>query len=77
MGDTNWRRDAGLDTDHAAQATSVADAGERRARAGRIRQRALELIDALGADHPLVSEALARADALDAEADAPGEIRLR
>lgn len=41
--------------------------GDRRARAARIRQRSMELIEALGADHPLVAEALARADALEAD----------
>lgn len=53
-----------------AGAGRAADATEtladRRARAARIRERSRELIEALGADHPLVAEALARADALDA-----------
>ena len=54
------------------------DVADRRARAARIRQRSRELIEALGADHPLVAEALARADELDADpgdaagTDAPG-----
>ncbi|MFN3217029.1 MAG: hypothetical protein ACE367_11085 [Acidimicrobiales bacterium] len=49
--------------DRAAGATETL--ADRRARAARIRERSLELIEALGADHPLVVEALARADALD------------
>lgn len=50
---------------------------ELRARARRIRVRAQELVDALGAEHPLVREALERADALDRRAEAPGQIHLR
>jgi hypothetical protein len=51
------------DAGGAADATETL--ADRRARAARIRERSLELIEALGADHPLVAEALARADALD------------
>ena len=49
------------------------DAAGRRARAARIRRRSGELVDALGADHPLVAEALARADALEADLPARSE----
>ena len=49
----------------AAEDADAEDVADRQARAARIRQRSLELIEALGADHPLVAEALARADALD------------
>ena len=45
------------------------DVADRRARAARIRRRSLELIETLGADHPLVAEALARADALETDPD--------
>lgn len=51
--------------ERAARDDAIEDVADRRARAARIRQRSLELIEALGADHPLVTEALARADALD------------
>ena len=53
------------------------DAGELIARARRIRERSQELIDELGPDHPLVSQALERATALEREAAAPGQIHLR
>lgn len=59
--------------DRAAEAQPAGDGdadvtetlADRQARAARIRERSVELVEALGADHPLVAEALARADALD------------
>jgi hypothetical protein len=53
------------------------DANDLLARAMRIRERSKELIAELGADHPLVAQALQRADALEREAAHPGEIHLR
>ncbi len=53
------------------------DVADRRTRAARIRSRSLELIDALGPDHPLVAEALARADALDGGVTSPATLDLR
>ena len=47
------------------------------ARAARIRERSQELIDTLGADHPLVSQALRRAEALEHQALHPDRIDLR
>ncbi len=50
---------------------------DRRVRAQRIRERSRELAEALGPDHALVRAALEKAEALEWEADHPGEIRLR
>ena len=47
------------------------------ARAARIRERSQELIDTLGADHPLVNQALRRAEALEHQALHPDRIDLR
>ena len=60
-----------------AEAIPRDDANERLARALRIRERSKELIAELGADHPLVAQALQRAEALEREAARPGEIHLR
>ena len=46
-------------------------------RAARIRERSRELIDTLGEDHPLVSQALQRAAALERKALHPDRIDLR
>ncbi len=68
---------AGTGTDTDAEVTERSDADELRARARRIRDRAQELIDELGAGHPLVAQAIDRAEALEREAAAPGQIHLR
>ena len=47
------------------------------ARAARIRERSRELIDTLGADHPLVDQALRRAEALERQAIHPDRVDLR
>ena len=47
------------------------------ARAARIRARSQELVDTLGADHPLVAQALRRAEALERRAIHPDSIDLR
>ena len=76
--DATGDRAADVTEDLAADATE--DLADRRARAARIRRRSLELIEALGADHPLVAEALARADALDGgttERPEPSELDAR
>ncbi len=59
-----------------AESVEREDADDLRAIAARIRDRSVELVDELGADHPLVKRALARAEALEREADKPGEIHL-
>lgn len=64
-------------TQHEAEAVPRTDADDLRARAGRIRERSVELIAELGDDHPLVKRALAKAESLEREADKPGEIQLR
>ena len=53
------------------------DADTLAARAARIRARSQELIDEPGVDHPLVAQAIERAEALERESSAPGEIHLR
>ncbi len=47
------------------------------ARAARIRARSQELIDTLGPEHPLVAQALRRAEALERKAIRPDAIDLR
>lgn len=47
------------------------------ARAARIRERSQELINTLGEDHPLVDQALRRAEALEHQAMHPDRIDLR
>ena len=54
-----------------------AEPDERLVRARRIRERSQELIDTLGIDHPLVTAALEKADALERQATSPDEIHLR
>ena len=74
---SNEPNEGALDMPSDAIAVPRADADELLARAARIRERSQELIEALGADHPLVAEALVRAEALEREAARPGEIHLR
>ena len=66
-----------LDVRPQAEVVLTGEAVELLARAARIRERSQELVEALGADHPLVAEALERAAALEHRARKPGEIRLR
>ncbi|MEM7288619.1 MAG: hypothetical protein AAF480_19915 [Actinomycetota bacterium] len=47
------------------------------ARAARIRERSRELIETLGEEHPLVAQALRRAEALERRAIHPDRIDLR
>jgi hypothetical protein len=68
-------RSATVDEAGDPQADTVEEVADRRVRAARIRQRSMELIEALGADHPLVTEALARADALEADLPKAGRSR--
>jgi hypothetical protein len=63
-------------TDRDAEVVARNGADDLRVRAARIRERSVELIDELGADHPLVIRALAKAESLEREADKPGEIHL-
>ena len=66
-----------MDTRPEAETTERSDADELRARAARIRERSEELVAALGPDHPLVAQALARAESLEREAANPRHIDLR
>lgn len=76
MPDTDDAEGSDVSTREAAEAHPREDADDLRARARRIRTRSRELIDELGADHPLVAQALRRAEALELEADRPGHIDL-
>lgn len=67
---------SGLDVRPQAEVVPTGEAVELLARAARIRERSQELVVALGADHPMVAEALERAAALEHQARKPGEIRL-
>lgn len=68
---------AGLETPPDIEVVDESTEDDRRVRARRIRERSEELVEALGPDHPLVRAALEKADALDWEAEHPGEIRMR
>jgi hypothetical protein len=68
---------AGVDTESEVEVIGRHDADDLQSRPQRIRDRSEELIAELGADHPLVAQALARAEALEREAAAPGQIHLR
>ena len=75
--DANQAGQHDLNTRPEAETIPRPDADTLAARAARIRARSQELIDELGADHPLVAQALQRAEALEREARAPGDIHLR
>ncbi len=77
MGKPDDSEQGNLGTRPEAEPVARENADSLRARAARIRERSVELIDALGADHPLVSEALENARRLEREADAPSQINLR
>jgi hypothetical protein len=68
---------ASLETQPDIEVVDGSAEDDRSVRASRIRERSEELVEALGADHPLVRAALEKADALDWEAEHPGEIRMR
>ena len=69
--------ESSVETRREAEVVPRDDQNELLARAERIRIRADELISELGPDHPLVYQALQRADALEREARQPGQIHLR
>ncbi len=68
---------AGAGTRERAEVVERSDSDELRARAARIRERSVELIAELGPDHPLVAQALEKADRLELEASRPAQIDLR
>lgn len=68
---------ASVGTREQAEVVERSDADELRARAARIRERSAELIAELGAGHPLVAQALEKAELLELEASRPAEIHLR
>ncbi|MGI9621877.1 MAG: hypothetical protein ACR2PK_03490 [Acidimicrobiales bacterium] len=75
--DSDGSEESTIETRPQAEVEARDDENELLARALRIRERADELIAALGPDHPLVDQALQRADALEREARQPGQIHLR
>ena len=66
-----------VDTRPQIEIDERSDKDELLARAARIRERSQELIDTLGEEHPLVAQAVQRAEALERRAIHPDRIDLR
>ena len=77
QGDPTDDDDGAVETRPEIQVEHAQGNQELLARAARIRDRSRELIETLGPDHPLVAQALRRAEALERKAIHPNAIDLR